>query len=165
MLEVEVKACVRCRVEKPQTVFRVRKRSDGSTYRAPTCQECHAATQRKWNARNRGKRREYTRRTYVKYGEKIRARARARHYERKFSISTQERDKLLASQGGVCAICGTDTPKGKGWCVDHCHARGGIRGILCAPCNLVIGHAYECVETLTRAAEYIGKWEGHGKAI
>lgn len=60
---------------------------------------------------------------------------------RKFGMTLSDRDKMLAEQGGVCAMCGSDNPRSKrAWHVDHDHATGRIRGILCFPCNTKLGH-------------------------
>jgi hypothetical protein len=41
-------------------------------------------------------------------------------------------DKLLAEQGGKCAIRGCDrTPKTRRFHVDHDHATGRVRGLVC----------------------------------
>ena len=40
---------------------------------------------------------------------------------------------MLERQGKVCGICKTP---GKPLCVDHCHATGKVRGLLCRDCNL-----------------------------
>jgi hypothetical protein len=82
----------------------------------------------------------------AKYPEKVRAIER-RHQLKKRGISEGFYDSLLASQGGKCAICGTDNP-GKGahfFCLDHdhkCCAKGCpacIRSLLCRRCNAAIG--------------------------
>jgi Recombination endonuclease VII len=43
-------------------------------------------------------------------------------------------DRLLAEQGGVCAICGA-TPKTRRLHIDHDHKTGRVRGLLCHRCN------------------------------
>lgn len=75
------------------------------------------------------------------------------HLRRKFGITLEQYNAMLAEQGGVCAICG-DPPTiqsgiSKGHkqgrqtkprlVVDHDHATGKIRGLLCIPCNRGIG--------------------------
>ena len=57
---------------------------------------------------------------------------------------------LLDRQGGVCASCSTSEPRGKGdgWHLDHCHATGTIRGVLCGDCNTALGFARDSVERL-----------------
>ena len=53
-------------------------------------------------------------------------------------------DALLREQGGECAICSESdppVPEGvlDGWHIDHDHATGEVRGILCPSCNVKVG--------------------------
>lgn len=76
---------------------------------------------------------------------------------KKYGISRAEATDLLEiQQDGKCAICSTDTPGKIGWCVDHCHDTGAIRGITCAKCNSAIGFLNDDPELCRRAAEYLG---------
>ena len=62
---------------------------------------------------------------------------------------------LLAGQGGVCAICRTDKPNSHGWCVDHDHSTGAVRGILCHSCNTGIGALKDSLVLVQAALEYL----------
>lgn len=61
---------------------------------------------------------------------------------RRYNITVEQYDRMLADQGGVCAICKKPPVKNR-LHVDHDHAccdRGGscgkcIRGLLCTSCN------------------------------
>lgn len=53
------------------------------------------------------------------------------------SLVAAIRAKLLAEQGGGCALCGR---KPKVPCLDHCHTTGELRGVLCRGCNAMAGH-------------------------
>ncbi len=68
-----------------------------------------------------------------------------------------QRDAMIAAQNGACLIC--CQPFGRArrrWpCVDHDHATGRIRGILCHACNIGIAKLGESVENLARAIEYL----------
>lgn len=79
-----------------------------------------------------------------------------------YGITIEERDTMLALQGGCCAVCGTDNPQRKNadWAVDHCHSTGKVRGILCHPCNLMLGHARDNSHTLAQAIHYLEKHNG-----
>ena len=67
-----------------------------------------------------------------------------------------EFDALLDSQGGRCAICRTETAGGKGgWHVDHDHATGRIRGLLCHGCNIALGYFRDDPDRLRAAMAYL----------
>lgn len=60
--------------------------------------------------------------------------------QRRYGITLEEFADLLTSQDGRCAICRSADPRIKsGWAVDHNHATGEVRGLLCRPCNMVVG--------------------------
>lgn len=73
----------------------------------------------------------------------------------KYGITVAERDTLFKVQGCVCAICKTDSPDIRGWAVDHCHGTNEVRGILCHPCNLILGNAGDNTATLAAAITYL----------
>lgn len=55
-------------------------------------------------------------------------------------------------QGKVCAICGGVDRL----CVDHDHATGEIRGVLCLNCNNGLGRFKDDPELLRKAIRYLG---------
>lgn len=64
----------------------------------------------------------------------------------------------LERQGGGCAICKKPPSGYKGKLVhDHDPATGNFRGLLCQPCNLMLGNAQEDPAILAAGAEYLGK--------
>jgi recombination endonuclease VII len=62
---------------------------------------------------------------------------------RKYGLTQDEYDQLLRDQGGRCPGCRTTDPGVKGWCIDHCHKSGRVRGLLCGRCNTMLGLANE----------------------
>jgi hypothetical protein len=57
---------------------------------------------------------------------------------RKYSLTREAYADLLASQRGLCAMCGK--PYGKlGPRIDHDHETGRVRGLLCDVCNRAVG--------------------------
>lgn len=79
-----------------------------------------------------------------------------------YGISMQEFEKMLAAQGGGCAICGKkidDRRDGKTrrLCVDHDHDTGRIRGILCTRCNTGIGMFGNDPDLFRRAINYLSQ--------
>lgn len=80
-----------------------------------------------------------------------------------YGITLQEYENLLAKQNGVCAICGgKETTKSndgfpRRMPVDHDHATGKIRGLLCTQCNRGLGMFGENRNRLLAAAAYVEK--------
>jgi hypothetical protein len=85
---------------------------------------------------------------------------RSKNLKSHYGISRERYDKLLASQGGVCAACGNPPgdPAGKRFHnleVDHCHSSLEIRALLCWRCNITIGHFMESVDAVESAIEHL----------
>lgn len=75
----------------------------------------------------------------------------------RYGLTLEAYDALMERQGGVCAACGDRPTKGKGrrLHVDHDHATGTVRGLLCQACNLAIGHTGDKVERLRGLIKYL----------
>lgn len=86
-----------------------------------------------------------------------------RHYNlRKYGLTVEQRDQMFADQGYVCAACGSDNPRGKaGWQVDHCHATGNVRGVVCIYCNVALGKVQDSEEHLLKLIKYLRRTNGH----
>jgi len=90
-------------------------------------------------------------------------RERAPLYMRQYlyGITPEEYAALLKSQGGRCAICRIDTPRGKGgWHLDHDHATGRMRGLLCHGCNIALGYFADDLDRLRGAIAYLEAHRG-----
>jgi len=75
---------------------------------------------------------------------------------KKYGLSLEEFRAILRGQGNRCAICRATGPGGTGdWNVDHDHATGVVRGVLCVLCNLMLGKARDNPEILRMAAGYL----------
>lgn len=58
-------------------------------------------------------------------------------------------------QGGKCFICQRATGATRRLAVDHDHASGYVRGLLCKPCNRMLGLARDDPEFFRRAIAYL----------
>jgi hypothetical protein len=74
-----------------------------------------------------------------------------------YGMTQADYDALLVSQDGKCAICQTDSPGGPGnkFHVDHDHATGRVRGLLCHHCNTGLGNLYDDPVRLRAALRYL----------
>ncbi len=107
--------CSRCRQIKPKSHFY--RRSARARGYSSECKPCYKAQPR---YRDAEKRRDETLR-------------------RRYGISAQDYDLLLAGQGGVCALCGNEAYGRARLHVDHDHETGDVRGLLCFHCNTALG--------------------------
>lgn len=91
----------------------------------------------------------------------FRRKQKARNHERMvgktYGLSPGEYDRMYASQGGKCAICQRATGKVKKLAVDHDHDTGLVRGLLCGPCNKMVGYFRNSADAFRRAAAYLDK--------
>jgi hypothetical protein len=71
-----------------------------------------------------------------------------------FGITPSEYDLIWDHQGKVCAICQRNEP-GLKFGVDHDHASGEVRGILCTLCNYYFLGRYESLQRLRAAVAYL----------
>lgn len=116
-----------------------------------------------WDAKHPGKRMEHVRAWVSKNA--------ARHEEtrldwtmrNKYMITLKERNALEEKQQSLCAICSLleerklKTGRVKRLSVDHNHATGKIRELLCDRCNTALGGFRECIPILESAIAYLRK--------
>jgi hypothetical protein len=77
--------------------------------------------------------------------------SRTYHLSRRYGISAAEADLMLTDQGGLCGICGA-APAAH---VDHDHATGAVRALLCFNCNGGLGQFKDDAAVLRAAARYL----------
>lgn len=77
-----------------------------------------------------------------------------------FGITRDQYNEILEAQGGVCAICHQKDRSGRRLAVDHDHATGEVRELLCGGCNTGIGNFRENAIALENAAAYIRRHKG-----
>jgi hypothetical protein len=88
--------------------------------------------------------------------EESRNYARWYSIERKYGITEEDYNNMFTNQGGRCKICGRhQTEFNYRLYVDHDHATGNIRGLLCHRCNFMIGLAEDNKSLLLSAIEYL----------
>ena len=160
---MEHKVCNTCEESKPVTEFHTR--NDGPIPK-PTgeCKVCRRTRSKKRHSENVDRHRELVKKRYDTFGR----------FDR-YGITAEIYEKTLADQGSKCRLCGTYTPGGKGiWHIDHRHNVGyevsrkrnatfregtleDFRGLLCARCNISLGHFESLVDRvgLKEVASYL----------
>ena len=156
--------CKRCYVAMR---YRVKNENRVRLRRAPGPPTCHperkhmalglcgACYQRRQTARHPERKRAQDTNWRKRNPEKARAGIRRWNLMRKFGISVEDYDVMLQGQGGLCALCGrSERALAKRLAVDHDHDTGAVRGLLCGPCNVVLGYI-ENTEWYPKALAYL----------
>jgi hypothetical protein len=107
----------------------------------PYCTPCRLQRNRKWWKANRPA-------------------ARRLRLKQSYGITIEDYDRMLAEQGGGCAICGGQETRRNQYGphslnVDHDHATGRVRGILCTNCNQGMGLLGDSIERIEKTLEYL----------
>lgn len=74
-----------------------------------------------------------------------------------YGLAPDDYTRLLSEQGGVCAIC-TAPQRHRTFTrlvIDHDHATGKVRGLLCSQCTTAIGMTNDSPARLRAAAAYL----------
>jgi hypothetical protein len=131
-----MKTCIKCGFPKPEDAFYLRLdtgRLSGE------CRQC---------------KKEYEKSYRSAHSQKIAVKRRNRGLVARYGITEERYQELFVQQKGCCAIC--DKPSGeKRLHVDHDHATGRVRGLLCYPCNVGIGYLRDDPRKLRAAAQYL----------
>jgi hypothetical protein len=159
-----MKRCRDCGEEKPLTEFYAEKAcKDGLR---PECKACNLARRAVWYERNRAREiarvkawqqrnRDRVNETQRRTRERRKPAAREDHLRRKFGITQADYERMLATQGGGCAICARAPRAGSSLHVDHDHESGEVRGLLCFRCNGGLGQFAEDEDRLGDAMAYL----------
>lgn len=143
-----MKTCMKCGAQKPRSDFH--KHSLAADGLKTWCKPCALAYTKQWNIDNPAKRA-----AWVAQRKANPALYRAANW-RNQGIDVGQATKALQAHSGFCDLCGAGSPgTKKGWAVDHCHATGNVRGILCFGCNTGLGGFKDNPVILRKAAEYV----------
>jgi len=161
-----MKACTKCGVVQPLSEFYAAKGTrDGLRGDCKSCFKRRAAERyarnpepakaraRRWAQENPEKRAEWMRR-YRESGRRSEVDRRT-YLMRTHGITPERYEKKLQRQGGVCAICGSPPRPDISLHVDHDHATGEQRGLLCFRCNNGLGDFGDNRLRLVEAASYL----------
>lgn len=136
--------CTKCKIDKPRSEFFKDKVTNSGVNR-----RCKVCMKKYWCDRYYNN--EENRRRIIKGVTDSNRR-------RKYGITPEEFIQRLHSQNNGCAICSKILDESKRSLVghvDHCHATGKIRGILCSNCNTGLGVFQDNEEFLKNAINYL----------
>ena len=124
--------CTKCQLDKPTDDFPPDNRNPLRNKRSSNCRACAVLANRK------------------------------QKYQKKFGITLEEYERMLAEQGGVCAVCHQpeNVAREQALAVDHDHVSGKVRALLCNRCNRAIGFFRDDPVALRAAAEYLENHNG-----
>jgi hypothetical protein len=146
------KKCRKCGIVKPRAEFTVRQSGPRIGHLAAYCKSCSVTRAKVAKERDPSI---YRR---VEWPSKL---------KRLYGITVEDYNRILAEQGGACALCGSTTPESGSrkykrtvrsvFDVDHNHKTGKVRGLLCTRCNRLVGLANDDLTTAKRLVEYLTK--------
>lgn len=134
--------CSKCSVEKSEEEF-YKKGSGRQSY----CKQCAKDVRNIWNKEN---------------PEKAKIQRKAARV-RRYGIDLVQYAELFDLQNGQCAICnrvfqnigGKSENAKEAAYIDHDHATGRVRGLLCNWCNAGLGNFYDNKDYLRSAIDYL----------
>ena len=91
--------------------------------------------------------------------EKAKKTKHAWRIKTRYNLEIEEYNQMFVDCEEKCMIGGIHNDDLKrNLCVDHNHETGEVRGLLCTPCNAVIGYAHEDIDVLYSAIKYLKKF-------
>ena len=140
------KVCTKCLEDLPLNTFA--KNSKGKFGHKTVCKPCSNKEQKK-----------LVRKRKEEDIEKWRRFRWEKHIKSAYGLTPEDYWSLAKEQGYGCAICDTKdnfvAQNPDRLYVDHCHATGKVRGLLCYHCNTLLGLSKDSIPTLERAISYL----------
>lgn len=112
-----------------------RRRRKAERARSPEQRIKRTAYMRDWREKNRAKHNEQARESHQRNKHKHVDKRRDDHLRRTVGITLAEKEAMVERQSGCCLICREAFTSSRSTHVDHDHATGRVRGILCHVCN------------------------------
>lgn len=118
--------------------------------------------QRRYHARHRDEVASRHRLWREENQDKVKGYSRKHLLQTKYGLTVKQYEDMHSRQGGLCAVCGEpETTVVKGTLsllrVDHDHATGENRELLCNRCNLRLGALLEDNDWTEKAMNYLAR--------
>ena len=174
------KECTYCLEHKELAEFYTYKRGTRIHTAYSKCKTCVSHYDKAYRLKNPDKTKQRVKAAYHRHKEKRKAdakRYREAHPEKSrrltrdyrfrslYGITLAQYDAMFADQDGKCAICNRPevrlNKKGSPYylSVDHDHASGEVRQLLCYTCNSLIGYLDESVDIAEAVVSYLKRWK------
>lgn len=131
-----------------------------NTPRGKECKDCKAERERRGNPYPANPRpatypgpRCYSH--HNQYRKLSKAGGHERRVQKTYGLAPGEYGQIYLHQGQLCAICQRATGRTRNLSVDHDHKTGLVRGLLCRPCNDLLGHIRDDLDTAYRVLRYL----------
>jgi hypothetical protein len=177
---METKLCVTCVQHKPTSCFhKAKKEKDGLQYNCIECSKKYHAKRyieqkdklkaqlKKYKIENKEKLEIASLLWKKNNPDKVKKYQRATNLRKNFGISLDEYEQMLMAQNNLCAICEKpetfihhQTKEPARLAVDHCHATGKVRKLLCKSCNTALGLFKDDVNAIANAVQYLKDHNG-----
>ncbi len=150
MQDDSTKRCKGCHRVLPLSEFHMIRAKNGKKYPYSYCKPCGKRNRQKWHHTEKGQE------------------AHRKHmFRTNYGITLTQYNVMLKEQNGVCAICGNPETRmnRRGTIrllsVDHDHASGRRRGLLCSACNSGLGYFKDDCVRLHSAIAYLTSGQSH----
>lgn len=148
-----MKECNKCKTVKPLNDF-FNDKANKTDGKYSICKKCKHAGTYAWRAKNKKKYNALA----VSWRDRNPDKQHATDIKRHYGITIEDYNKMLTEQNNGCKICdkkhNPSIKRGRLY-VDHDHATGKVRGLLCGGCNSAIGYFMDSIDLLQKAIEYI----------
>lgn len=131
-----MKTCTKCGNDTPDIEMAWRDKS--KEILSSWCKRCQAETKRA---------------AYKK--PEVAQQARMYQLRRKYGVGIDSQMQMLSNQQGRCPVCLKPFENLSQVRVDHDHANGKVRALLCHPCNIGLGWFKDNPEVLDNAAAFL----------
>lgn len=136
------KTCAKCHRRRKQCLFY--QAAVGLNEVMAVCKKCEAVARVAWEKANPEKDSALRKR-----------RDNHNHLQANFGLTVEQFEQLCEKGGSPCQICKRPERQKRRISLDHDHATGRLRGILCSKCNTLLGYADDDPSLLESAASYL----------
>lgn len=149
-----IKICNKCNQSNPATTEFFYKKKSSRDGLQKACKKCISAQMLVFYKENNEKVKQKNRDHWRDNKELMRERRLLKEY----GMNQSDYNQMFMDQRGCCAICEEHQSNfKKTLAVDHDHANGKVRGLLCDGCNMGIGKLKDSIDLLNKASAYLSK--------